>query len=118
VPRPWPPVPGERAHQHGGAARQAVEQRQREVDDAAACAADPGTRRRAAAQCGVRGGAEHDLAGAERRGEQPGAGSAGVIADPDPGRQLGRREASCADRGPAVRPRSVGIYDGRRAEVR
>lgn len=41
--RPWPPRPGERAHQYGGAARQAVERRQREVDGVAGYAAgDPG----------------------------------------------------------------------------
>ena len=51
----------------------------------AACAAAPSTTSRAPA-------------GASR----PGAGSVGVVAAPDPGRQLGRREASGADRGPAA----------------
>ena len=54
----------------------------------AACAAAPSTTSRAPA-------------GASR----PGAGSVGVVAAPDPGRQLGRREASGADRGPAATAR-------------
>ena len=54
--------------------------------------ADPGTGGRAAAQCGVRGGAEHDLASAGR-GEQA-------------GRRFGRRRRRSRPGSPARAPRS------------